>query len=250
MPPLCQPGGLSQKMRVRYTARRKLGLLASAKRIMEEEGVALRRAAKRLQVSHSLFVRWQQQGAANDNPILAMLKGKKKANCAGPLGQLKPLENSLLWYVFEQREQGINLSILALVVKALLLLPIFNKKHSVARVSAVKRFVRAHSLVYRMGTHVSQRKPDKVAAESSDYMDLMGQIVEGPHRDRRFIINMDQTPVYFTMNAKQTLEVIGVKTVHIRTSTNDTKRIKNPTRQRLMPSVTVDCSKDSAMAMS
>jgi len=74
-----------------------------------------------------------------------------------------------------------------------------------------------------MGTHVSQRKPDEVAAESSDYIDLMRQIVEGPHRDRRFNINMDQTPVYFTMNAKQTLEVIGVKTVHIRTSTNDTK---------------------------
>ena len=137
---------------------------------------------------------------------------------------MKPLENSLLRYVFEQHEQGINLSILALVVKASLLLPIFNEKHFVARVSAVKRFVFAHSLVYRMGTHVSQHKPDEVAAESSDYMDLMRQIVEGPHRDRRFIINMDQTPVYFTMNAKRTLEVIGVKTVHIRTSTNDTKR--------------------------
>jgi len=73
-------------MPMRYTARRKLGLLASAKRIMEEEGVTLRRAAKRLQVSHSLFVRWQQQQATNDDPILAMLKGKKKANCAGPLG--------------------------------------------------------------------------------------------------------------------------------------------------------------------
>jgi len=98
-----------------------------------------------------------------------------------------------------------------------------NEKHFVARVSPVKEFIRAHSLIYRMGTHVSQRKPDEVAAESSDYIDLMRQIVEGPHRDRRFNINMDQTPVYFTMNAKQTLEVIGVKTVHIRTSTNDTK---------------------------
>ena len=154
-----------------------------------------------------------------------MLKGKKKANCAGPLGQLKPLNNSLLWYVFEQREQGINLSILALVVKASLLSPIFNEKHFVARVSAVKRFVRAHLLVYCMGTHVSQHNLDEVAAESSDYMDLMRQIPEGSHRDRRFIINMDQTPVYFTMNAKRTLEVIGVKTVHIRTSTNDTKRV-------------------------
>jgi hypothetical protein len=35
---------------------------------------------------------------------------------------------------------------------------------------------------------------------------------------------MDQTPVYFSMNAKRTLDVVGVKTVHIRTYTNDTKR--------------------------
>ena len=68
MPRVVQPSGLSRKMRMRYTARRKLGLLASArrmlgllasaKRIMKEEGVSLRRAAKRLQVAHSLFLKW------------------------------------------------------------------------------------------------------------------------------------------------------------------------------------------------
>jgi hypothetical protein len=41
MPRALQPGRLSRNMRVHYTARRKLGLLASAKRIMEEEGVTL-----------------------------------------------------------------------------------------------------------------------------------------------------------------------------------------------------------------
>jgi len=35
---------------------------------------------------------------------------------------------------------------------------------------------------------------------------------------------MDQTPVFFCMTRKKTLEVINVKTVHIRTSTKDTKR--------------------------
>ena len=42
-------------------------------------------------------------------------------------------------------------------------------------------------------------------------MNLMRPFLEGPHRDRRFILNMDQTPVYFSMTAKRTLEVIGVK---------------------------------------
>jgi len=90
-------------MRVHYTACRKLDLLASAKRIMEEEGVTLREAANRLDVSHSLFVKWRQQRAANVEPILVMIKSKRKAAHAGPLGQLKPLEQLLLGHIFEHR---------------------------------------------------------------------------------------------------------------------------------------------------
>ena len=35
---------------------------------------------------------------------------------------------------------------------------------------------------------------------------------------------MDQTPVPFTYNSRKTLEVVGKRTVHVRKSTNDTKR--------------------------
>jgi hypothetical protein len=195
MPRVVQPGGLSQKMRVRYTARRKLCLLASAKRIMQEEGVSLRQAAKQLQVDHSLFVRWQQR-ASDADPILEMLKSRRKANHPGPLGQLKLLADALLRHVFEQREQGITVHTFDLVIKASSLSPEFNAKHLVAWCSAVKRFLCANSLVYHMGTHELQRKPDDVAKEASDYMNLMRPLLEGPHRDRRFILNMDQKPVY------------------------------------------------------
>ena len=75
-----------------------------------------------------------------------------------------------------------------------------------------------------MGTHQTQRKPEEVAAEASDYMNLIRPLLLGPHRDRRFILNMDQMPVYFCMTRKKTLEVVGVKTVHIRMSTSNTKR--------------------------
>ncbi len=71
----------------------------------------------------------------------------------------------------------------------------------------------------------SQRPLVEVEGEASDYMRFMRRIVSGHNRDLHFIINMDQTPVYFLMNAKPTYEVIGRKTVHIRTSRNDTKRV-------------------------
>jgi hypothetical protein len=190
-------------MRLRYTARRKLGLLALAKRIMEEEGVSLRRASERLQVAHSLLVKWQQQRAAEVNPILAMLNSKQKANCAGPLGQLKPLEHALLRHVFEQRKQGMTEHTFDLVIKASSISPEFNAKHFVAKCSAVQRFMHANALVYRMGTHETQHKPDYVALEAAEYIKLMRPFLEGPHRDRRFILNMDQTPVYFSMTARR-----------------------------------------------
>ncbi len=82
----------------------------------------------------------------------------------------------------------------------------------------------AHSFVYRMGTHETQRKPEEVEGEAKDYKRLIRPFVIGSHCDPRFVLNMDQTPVYFSMNSKHTYELIGKKTIHIRTLTNDTKR--------------------------
>jgi hypothetical protein len=62
-----------------------------------------------------------------------------------------------------------------------------------------------------MDTHTSQRPPVKVKNKAFDFMQFMRLILSGSNCDWRFIINMDQTPVYFTMNAKKTLEVIGKK---------------------------------------
>jgi hypothetical protein len=81
----------------------------------------------------------------------------------------------------------------------------------------------ANSLVHCIGMHELQRKPNNVMTEALDYLNLMCPLLEGPHRDRHFILNMDQMPVFFCMTQKKTLEVIGVKIVHIRTSTNNTK---------------------------
>jgi hypothetical protein len=91
------------------------------------------------------------------------------------------------------------------------------------RCSAVERFVRAHSFVYRMGTHLLQCKPDEVEADAKDYMRLIRPFLIGPHRDLRFIININQTRVYFAMSVKQTLEVVGKKIIHVRMSTNNNK---------------------------
>ena len=221
MPRVVPAGGFSGRQRRRYTARHKLGILARLGRLQEHEGLSLRRAALRLGVEKSTLSDWKKL-LSDGTPLLSGMR--KKSSHDGPLGQLAHIENELLLFIFELREQGMAVSSLMIVIKASILCPEFAAKSRVAKFATVRRFVKVHLLVYRMGTHESQRAPDEVAEEATEYMTAARKLVLGGHRDRRFIMNMDQTPVYFSMAPKKTLAKKGEKTVHIRTSTSDTKR--------------------------
>ncbi len=211
-------------MRVRYTAHRKRGLVAASKRMIAE-GMTLRAAAEELRVSATNLLKWASQGMGEINQLDKILRSKKKAALTGPSSQLKAIEDGLLRYIFEKREQGVEVSTFTVVLRASFLSPEFREKSFTARCSCVKRFLHAHSFSYQMGTHTSQRPPAEVEGEASDFMQFVRVNVRGANRDRRFILNMDQTLVYFLMSSKKTLELIGKKTIHIRTSTNDTKRV-------------------------
>ena len=77
-----------------------------------------------------------------------------------------------------------------------------------------------------MGTHVAQQNPEEVQGGAADYMNLICQLLDGNHCDWRFILNMDQTPVYFLMCPKKKLKIVGVSMIHICLLTSNTKRAK------------------------
>jgi len=61
MPRIIQPGGGGGKMSVRFTARRKRGLVAASKRV-QAEGMTLRAAVSELCVSVANLSMWVLQG--------------------------------------------------------------------------------------------------------------------------------------------------------------------------------------------
>ncbi len=165
------------------------------------------------------------QGVGKIDRLDKILRSKKKAALPGPVSQLKAIKGALLRYIFEYCEQGVSVNTFNLALRVSFLSPEFYEKSFTARCSTVKRFMVSYSFSYRMGTHTLQRPPAEVEGEALNFMRFMRRIVSGANRDLRFIITMDQTPVYFSMNAEQMFELVGRKTVHIRTSTNDTKRV-------------------------
>ena len=76
-----------------------------------------------------------------------------------------------------------------------------------------------------MGTHMLQCVQAEVESEALDFMLFMRIKVFGENHNWRVVIYMDQTPVYFSMNAKRTLELIEKKTITIYTLMDDTKQI-------------------------
>ncbi len=183
-------------MRVRYTARRKRGLVATSKRMMAE-GMTLRAAASELRVSAANHSKWASQGMGEIDRLDKILRSKKKVALTGPSSQLKVIEDGLLRYIFEKREQGIEIKVFTVMLRASFMSPELREKSVTARCSCVKHFLHAHSFSYRMGTHTLQRPPAEVESGAFDCMRFMRVIVSGGNRDRHFIINMDQTPVYF-----------------------------------------------------
>ena len=72
----------------------------------------------------------------------------------------------------------------------------FRLKSEKARDACVRRFVKAHRLSIRCGTHVAQQDPLKTQELALDFLrSVRPRFSTLP--DRSLILNMDQTPIFF-----------------------------------------------------
>ena len=149
---------------------------------------------------------------------------KAKSLCKGRPSTLVPYTDPLLSYIFELRETGMAVSYTTVLLKAVSVCREFREKSRKAQYSMVKRFVKAHGLVHQMGTHKSQHHQSETMGEALDFMQVTRTKLTPPCCHQDYILNMDQTLVPFSYDPKSTLESVGRRTVHVRKSTNDTKR--------------------------
>jgi len=148
---------------------------------------------------------------------------KAKSMCLGPSSTLHAYEDELLRYIFELRECGMAVSSKLVIIKAASLSRAFREKEALSQYHCVRRFFIQHGLVRRMCTHVSQWDPRELEVVAAEFMQLVRHMVSDPSRDQDYIINMDQSPIPFTLDRLRTLELVGSRTVHLPKSTCDTK---------------------------
>ena len=158
------PGGASGIKRVRYSNRDKLAIISKIRRIKQDSGLSYRKAAALVGVSHTLVFRWSALRERFNNLDIKNLPRYSLAH--GPCSQLEGVKEELLAWIFERREMGLVVSTRSIIIKACCILPLMEQKSSLARLMVMRRFLKKQSLVYRMGTKVSQ--------QAEAYWDLEG----------------------------------------------------------------------------
>ena len=135
-----------------------------------ENGDSLRAIARELMVDSTQLRRWLKQADQIRENVKTKGSGSSSTLHAGRLSCLKHIEDDLLMFIFECREQGMSVSIRMVTLKACDLDQTFRRKSDRARDQSIRRFVKSHGLVHRVHTHESQRPPHEVENEAREFI--------------------------------------------------------------------------------
>jgi hypothetical protein len=143
------PGGDSGVRHRCYTAREKISITAKICHIKRETNCSYRQAAASIGFSHTLVLRWHAIREHFNN--IDIKKLPHYSTYQGYCGELESVTEELLTWIFERREMGLVVSTLSVIIKACCLLPPMQQKSALARYCVVRRFLKKHSIVHRMG---------------------------------------------------------------------------------------------------
>ena len=212
--------------RKRYTIAQRISYVNYAKLRMEEDLASMSTVADECGVSPSSLSRW-----FNKLPIyrhIAETDQVRLSLAAGRRGQLEDIGSELLAYIDDLREKGYAVSRKMIVAQASRLFgpdSAFSLKSFATRGQSVSRWMAKVGLTTRTGTHQAQALPQTVLSTALDFiLNIARPAVSQEYRHPDFIMNMDETPVYFSMHPTKSVEKIGTKTVNIRIAKNAGQR--------------------------
>ncbi len=113
-------------------------------------------------------------------------------------------------------------SVRLFTLKACELSASFRRKTNRSKDCAIRRFLVSNKIVLRAVTHECQRPPEQLTREALDFIEYARPEIVGPNRHAAFVLNMDQTPIFFDMSSGRTLNMSGEQTVNGRTTSSST----------------------------
>lgn len=171
-------------------------------------GESLRAICRSLGIQPCQARRWKRVR----EKLIQPNKGGRASLHVGRPSILSSIGDQLMTWLLQKRDQGVMVSMRLVVVQASRLSSRFRRKSARSKDQAVRRFLAANRIVMRAVTHTCQRLPHQVREEALDFIRDVREKVVGENRSLKYIINMDQTPVFFDMSTGKTLSEAGKTT--------------------------------------
>ena len=209
------------KNRRAFTTVEKMKILSIVEKMVEESTLSYAQASTAIGMDQSLISRWKK----NQEKLAAVTRPGALSLHSGPVSILKDIEGPLINFVDEWRGKGLPVNRVTLMRKAFSLKPELNQKSEHAAKMCISRFMKNNGLTHCMATHKAQWHPSEVESEALQFLDVIRPILLEQNRDLDYVLNMDQTPVYHAMDFRGTIDRVGARTINLRTSASDSKRV-------------------------
>lgn len=174
--------------------------------------MSIRMACKEKNITPKMFREWKKK-------YNALTSHRRRARRMHP-GRKSSIpdeaEDAMIEWLILKREAGNHVNYDMLERKLGELDATFRRKTPNAKKHIIRRISARNKFVYRASTHTAQRPPEEVRGEARQFVaETIPRLATSYYgrRDKDFIINMDQTPVFFTMATKYTLELVGTRSV-------------------------------------
>lgn len=193
------------------------------KKIVEDARLyGIRRTAELYKISASTVSSWMKINFDDVQP-------SDRRGARAPGGGQKTLigsdnDEAILQWILQQRDLHIPVSRQAIQEQARLIL---GDSFGDFKASAgwLNRFLIRHNLSLRSRTSLSQKLPADLETKIQSFTQYVRKLREDDEYEDDFIINMDETPVFFDLVPNKTVEKKGSKSVIVRTSNSDKRHV-------------------------
>ena len=103
--------------------------------------------------------------------------------------------------------------------------PTFRDKKIRSRYSIIRCFLMTNKVSICHKTHEAQKQPWETQDSAEKFVITTHPFLSQSNRDKRFIINMDQTPIFFSMVPTTTFNHVGDRSVNVCSSSGSTMLI-------------------------
>lgn len=201
-----------------FSAKRKLEIID----LRVKHNMTYYQVAKQCGLQAQQVKRWEKKR----NVLLKIARSGKTGFVARLKNKMLPshraVETEVYEYVQRLRSQDVAVSSANIQQKAKEIDSTFHDGDPIKLKWWSYQFLRRHNLSVRRPTREGQKLSGHLQEEKEDFVQsITERVAEGgtlEGLDKRFIINMDETPVYFEPHGRTTIHSRGDRTVSVRTS--------------------------------